>query len=730
MKKKIISKALCVALASVLIFGEAVPAMAAADGSEQGQAVVAEDTVSASIDTISVGDSDVITNSYVQISASGSGTRATLYINDVEYDSYEAYYGRWNISTSFSGKAGATYEFKVVAEGSDGPNQISTLTRKFEAPVFNRNYVSAWWNTETSDSGYTKYKSAYVKASFESRISAGYDYYVYRSTNPKTGFKKIYSNSISYGGDNCWMYDESAVCDKTYYYQMKVVAAKDNYIKAEKVIATSPVIKVSAVKQNDIYANVKLAPKGVALTISNPGYYNQFDIYRSASKNSGYKKIRTITGSAYTDTTVKAGKIYYYKIAPKYYEPKTGKLVSGKTTSAFGVKVTMGTPEPYAEKISMSSVRLTWDKVRGANVYEVWYRQSDITGNSYSRLAVTKGNAYTVKGLKSGHSYDFLVKAQNVSKGKIICENQSNAESMDMGYDDAVYFLKATNRSSAISSDKKTLTIYTTLAWEKVPGASGYIITAYNRLTGKVQRIAKLTSWTKNTYKFKNVGTSAKGMKYTYVSVSPYRGSVVGSKNNEVYVNSLPVASGVKVARKNNSSAVVSWKAVAGASSYIVYRQNKQSGFTQWRGSSSGTSYEDNGYSVRTDYEYYVLAQSAFEGEWSSGYDTFTGNSKYSAKYQHKLGTPKIKRVSNTAAGQITVTWNSVDGADRYVVYRATSKTGKYTRVASVKTASYVDKKAAKGSTYYYKVISVAVSGAGLTGQSGYSAAVGAKSAK
>ena len=195
MKKKIISKALCVALASVLIFGEAVPAMAAADGSEQGQAVVAEDTVSASIDTISVGDSDVITNSYVPISASGSGTRATLYINDVEYDSYESYYGRWNISTSFSGKAGATYEFKVVAEGSDGPNQISTLTRKFEAPVFNRNYVSAWWNTETSDSGYTKYKSAYVKASFESRISAGYDYYVYRSTNPKTGFKKIYSNS-------------------------------------------------------------------------------------------------------------------------------------------------------------------------------------------------------------------------------------------------------------------------------------------------------------------------------------------------------------------------------------------------------------------------------------------------------------------------------------------------------------------------------------------------------
>ena len=52
MKKKIISKALCVALASVLMFGEAAPAMAATKSLDQGQAVVAEDTFSASIDGI------------------------------------------------------------------------------------------------------------------------------------------------------------------------------------------------------------------------------------------------------------------------------------------------------------------------------------------------------------------------------------------------------------------------------------------------------------------------------------------------------------------------------------------------------------------------------------------------------------------------------------------------------------------------------------------------------
>ncbi len=73
----------------------------------------------------------------------------------------------------------------------------------------------------------------------------------------------------------------------------------------------------------------------------------------------------------------------------------------------------------------------------------------------------------------------------------------------------------------------------------------------------------------------------------------------------------MPFASGVKVSRKTNSSAVIS-KAVPGASGYSVYRTNKQSGETQWRGNVTATKYEDKDYSVKTDYEYYVVAQSSF----------------------------------------------------------------------------------------------------------------------
>ena len=50
-----------------------------------------------------------------------------------------------------------------------------------------------------------------------------------------------------------------------------------------------------------------------------------------------------------------------------------------------------------------------------------------------------------------------------------------------------------------------------------------------------------------------------------------------------------------------------------------------------------------------------------------------------------------------------------MEGAVKYEVYRATSKSGKYTKVATVTDAtSYTDKTAKKGKTYYYKVKAVA----------------------
>lgn len=69
--------------------------------------------------------------------------------------------------------------------------------------------------------------------------------------------------------------------------------------------------------------------------------------------------------------------------------------------------------------------------------------------------------------------------------------------------------------------------------------------------------------------------------------------------------------------------------------------------------------------------------------------------------------TTKITKVKKSGK-TLVISWKKVSSCDRYEIYRATSKKGKYKKLATVKgksKVSYKDKKAKKGKTYYYKVV-------------------------
>lgn len=77
----------------------------------------------------------------------------------------------------------------------------------------------------------------------------------------------------------------------------------------------------------------------------------------------------------------------------------------------------------------------------------------------------------------------------------------------------------------------------------------------------------------------------------------------------------------------------------------------------------------------------------------------------YKSDWTAAVDTPVLKAASNTTAG-INVSWNKVDGAQKYYVYRKTSGTS-WSRIAEVTSTSYVDKTAKSGSTYTYTVRAV-----------------------
>ncbi|SFN51401.1 Cohesin domain-containing protein [Pseudobutyrivibrio sp. UC1225] len=81
-----------------------------------------------------------------------------------------------------------------------------------------------------------------------------------------------------------------------------------------------------------------------------------------------------------------------------------------------------------------------------------------------------------------------------------------------------------------------------------------------------------------------------------------------------------------------------------------------------------------------------------------------------------EVGRPKLKKPSISGIDQtllgVLVRWNKDANADGYVVYRSTSKNGKYTKLATVSGVNgYWNLSVENNKTYYYKVVSYQGSG-------------------
>ena len=70
--------------------------------------------------------------------------------------------------------------------------------------------------------------------------------------------------------------------------------------------------------------------------------------------------------------------------------------------------------------------------------------------------------------------------------------------------------------------------------------------------------------------------------------------------------------------------------------------------------------------------------------------------------YGHSVAAPKLTSLSNVNGG-IKVSWNAVDGASKYKVFRKTDGTN-WTALKTVTTTSYTDKTVVSGTRYYYTV--------------------------
>ena len=137
------------------------------------------------------------------------------------------------------------------------------------------------------------------------------------------------------------------------------------------------------------------------------------------------------------------------------------------------------------------------------------------------------------------------------------------------------------------------------------------------------------------------------------------------------------------------------WGAVDGANRYYVYRSTTKDGTYSFLGSTAKLNYTDSKADAGTTY-YYKVKAGIVNGVKS--------NSSAAVTITCRCARPMVKPSYVGASGKPYIYWSAVDGANRYYVYRSTTKDGTYEYIGYTTKTNYTDSKAVAGTTYYYKV--------------------------
>lgn len=145
----------------------------------------------------------------------------------------------------------------------------------------------------------------------------------------------------------------------------------------------------------------------VKITWKKADYAKKYEVYRATASGGTYKKVKTTTSRSYTDSGLTTGKKYYYKV----------RALNGTAKGSYS-SVKSATPKLKAiasfkaEKSSLTSIKLTWKKVNGAQKYQI-YRSTSKNGE-YTLIKTTDSTSYTNKDLTTKQTYYYKVRAYRV----------------------------------------------------------------------------------------------------------------------------------------------------------------------------------------------------------------------------------------------------------------------------------------------------------------------------
>lgn len=340
-----------------------------------------------------------------------------------------------------------------------------------------------------------------------------------------------------------------------------------------------------------------------------------------------------------------------------------------------------------ATAVNSNQIDLKWNSVIGVEAYTI-YRSSSPAG-TYALIATVLANYYSDSGLLASTRYYYKVKALN-SSGTSNFSAYAYANTWDPS---GVPGVPANLTAIAVSSKEIKLT------WDPAVDAASYTVSRSTAENGTYSTIA--TAVKDTTYS--NTGLTADRTYY-------YKVQAANSKGTSDYSNlvsaatlklpPIPSAPTGLIAEAADSSIIsLVWQPVTGATSYYVYRAASSSGTYSNIAIVTNNSYSDTALMASTTYYYKVKAYNE------------SGLSNYSSIVYAKTSAltippdiPTNLHADDIGYNSIYLAWDPAVNATAYYLYRATSSTGTYTKIATVKETSYTDINLTADKTYYYKV--------------------------
>jgi len=464
--------------------------------------------------------------------------------------------------------------------------------------------------------------------------------------------------------------DKNVEAGKTYYYTVRCMDTSGKYFGPYNAEGWS--IDIPKLIQADF--SVEKTSAGVSVKWKAVEGVAKYRVMRKAEGETKFTALAKVSGTSYSDKNVEPGKTYTYTVRCM---DGTGAYIGTYDTVGKSIEIPAVIQADFSVESDPDGVKISWNAVDGAAKYRVMRKAEGET--KFTAISKISATSYIDKNVEAGKTYTYTVRCMDGTGAYIGTYDTVGKDITIEASIQADFTVESNSEGVKIS-------------WNAVNGAAKYRVMRKADGESKFTALAKVsgTSYTDKTVEA--------GKTYTYtVRCMDGTGAYIGTYDTVGKDITIEASTQAEFSVESNSEGVkISWNAVNGAAKYRVMRKAEgESKFTALA-KVSGTSYTDKTVEAGKTYTYTVRCMDE-TGAYIGTYDTVGKTISIEAAVQADFNI----EISN---GNVSVTWNAVNGAAKYRVMRKAEGESSFTALAKVSGMSYTDKNVEAGKTYTYTV--------------------------